>query len=248
MIQVLKRSAEILEYLEENRNAGIQEVADAVNIKFTTACNIFRTLIDLGWIAKHDRHYQIGPALIAFAEGDIRRSALALIAEQSAQALSREINEGVVISLLSHGEKFTLAKVAPDREITVNEKRVGQVSPFATADGRILLAWADVRTLDKVISRYGLPGKFWNSLTTRSALVRELSSIRSAGSCIRSAPESEICGLAVPVFRDEVRLWGALGVYLPRSRFEAARVGIFKAMKTASYKMSQLLSGHEDSQ
>ncbi|MBI4976386.1 MAG: helix-turn-helix domain-containing protein [Spirochaetes bacterium] len=242
MIQVLKRSSDILRYLEQHRNAGMQDIAKAVRIKFTTACNIVRTLVDLGWVSKQGTTYSIGPALTAFAENDAAKNMLTHIAEESARTLSRDINEGVVVSMLHHGEKYNVAKIAPDREIGVNEKYYSQVSPYTTADGRLLLAYADEHARSAIIDKHGMPGESWNGIKSKTALSAALADIRTSGISIRSTAESEICGIALPIMKRDSDIWGALGVFVPASRFDAARETIIAAMQTTARRMSELLS------
>lgn len=241
MIQVLSRAAKITDFLAAHRGADMQDIAKAAKLKFTTACNIVRALVDLGWVHKEDGRYSIGPALTAYASNEARKNILALIAEEQARVLVEEINEGVVISMLHGGEKFNLVKITPERELSVSESIYFQRPPYVTADGRILFAYADEAVRAAVIERFGMPGDLWNGIRTASALSAAVLELKQNGIAIRSSDQSEVCGVAVPIPAGD-GIWGALGVFLPAQRFTGERKDVvIDALKRTAKRISDML-------
>ena len=176
----------------------------------------------------------------------MRKNMLAHIADENARILSKEINEGVVISTLYGGEKFNLVKISPDREIAINDKFHAHVSPYAIADGRLLFAYADDATRAVVVEKYGMPGEIWNGIRSAAVLTAAAAEIKNAGVSIRMSADSEICGIAVPIPSPNGPLWGALGVFLPLHRCTGENKDkIINAMKRTAQRMSDLLKNQQ---
>ena len=243
MIQVLKRSSDIIEYLTEHSEAKISDIADGIGIKFTTACNIVKTMVSLGWLEKHDSVYRIGKRFTKVAEQEINKNIIAKIAEEKARELSDRIKEGVIISMFYKNQKYTMAKAVFEEELIVNMNTRGTARIYGASDTRVLLAYLNEVELRSFVELNGLPGAEWDSVKSYNDLVNALAEIKKAGISIRFSRNLETIGVAMPVFSENNKVWTAIGIFLPKKRFKGAhRKEVINCLGETAKQMSFSLS------
>ena len=112
-----------------------------------------------------------------------------------------------------------------------------QNSLYATATGRLLLAYLPEAELERFISTCGLPGPVWPNADSKEKLLRELQSI-----CKREMAMlftvSGLVFIAVPVKNGETSIV-ALGVSMAKSDFTEDKKKLIPAeMKKAAEEIS----------
>ncbi len=243
MIQVLQRAATVLEVLADGP-ATFTHIQERVSLHKATLSNILRSLMELRFICKQaDGRYTVGDGIVDLARARMRLATLAGLAEHWARETAQEAGELVVIATLCNGERFNLAKASPGRSVIVDSGMHQKLSPFDTATGRALVAFASESALADVIKLHGIGSKDWPEIRRRSDLDRELRKIREAGVAQYSWIDGEVHTLAVPVMGADDTAWAAIGAAVPAYRFSNQhRRIVLKTLTTASERMGKELS------
>ncbi len=204
MIQVVKRSVDLLRAVKALESAPLREIAAACDLPKTTAGNILRSLAELGLLDQAPNgDYRLGGGLRELAAPDPERAALAEAAAAAVPRLAAKLGETVVAVCLRGPRLDVLAEATGTRSIVVHPDALRDISPTTWATGRVLLAW--------------LPP----TDPRRKPAERDtsLAHIREDGIAFRRSPDGEIQSIAVPVFVDG-QVVAAVGLCLPVFRYE----------------------------
>lgn len=240
MIQVLNRALDILEFLsrEINKEHGLGEIADGLQLNHSTCANILKTLVTRGYIEKK-KGYILGRQSYYLTNNYTNEAEIIKCAEAPMKRLSEVLNESCVLSILKNNSRRTLHKETVIRALQANPK--DEISAYQTATGKLLLAYLDLAERKSFIKTNGLPGEGWKEADTEQHLIEELEKIRKAGYAVHFT-EEDIVGVAMPILRQQDCIAG-LGVYLPENRYtEAMKEKILEELsKTASSISSCIL-------
>jgi len=163
------------------------------------------------------------------------------VAQTTAANLARQTEERAVVAVLRQGVRYKIAQVESTRSVTVNPLALERRSPYDASTGRVLLAYLEESALDEVVRARGYPGPEWADITDRPTLLKTLAEIRQEGISYHTTPDHEVHSVAVPVFGPDRRVWAALGVSVPATRF----VGTHRDHVVASLHAAADAMGHE---
>jgi len=246
MIQVIGRAFNMLELISRNEWMRMTDLAKGTGLGKTTAGNILATLRDLGYLAQNDKsEYGLSDKFQALAATKISKNIVAKVAEENVRFLAADVSETVVLAVLVNGERYKLAEANPDRTITVNTAAYQGGCLFDTVTGRILLAHLNAKELRGIMKRYDFPhGRQWAGVTTQGELYAVLEKIRTDG--IHIITMGDLIAVGVPVYEADTVVWGAIGVYLPKSRFTRRhRAEIIRGLKGTAERIRHQLFRNE---
>jgi DNA-binding IclR family transcriptional regulator len=227
MIQVVKRSVDLLRAVRALESAPLRDIAAACDLPKTTAGNILRSLAELGMLDQAPNgDYRIGTGLRELAAADPERALLAETAGKVIPELAAKLGETVLAVRLRGPRLDVLAEAAGTRSIVVHPDALRDVSPTTWATGRVLLAWlpdTDLRRRPKEANR---------------DFDRELARIRQDGVSFRQSPDGEIQSVAVPVLDGE-RAIASVGLCLPVFRYEGIdRAELIAELRAAAQRIA----------
>ena len=218
-IQVLTRTADILRSLQGHPGGLSQaEIGERVDLPRSTVSRLLLALEELGYVASLGPRgpYRLGPDIIAMSVS-ARRGVLSEL-RPFLEALSREVNETVDLSLLDSDRAVFLDQVVSDHRLRA-VSAVGDSFPLhACANGKAMLAAMDKADLNHVVS---LPLERFTptTVTTVKALRAELAAVGKSGIAFdREEHSIGICavGALLPsIYGDVV----AVSIPTPTSRF-----------------------------
>ena len=181
-VQSVDRAVHILELLAEHGEAGVTEIAAALNVHKSTAFRLVASLEGRGLVDQNGERgkYRLGTGLIRLAGSSIARLDVVQEGRAVCRALAASTGETANLAVLSDGAVLYLDQAAG---LTAGQLHnwVGQRVPVhATANGRVLLA--DL-TDDQVAALVGedLPTFTPATLATAEALVTALVRVRQEG-------------------------------------------------------------------
>jgi len=210
MIQVVKRSIDLLRATRALESAPLRELAAACDLPKTTAGNILRSLAELGMLDQAPNgDYRIGAGLRELTAADPARAPLAEAAEAAVAQLAAKLGETVLAVRLRGPRLDILAEAAGNRSIVVHPDALRDISPTTWATGRVLLAWlaeADPRRRPR---------------NHDPELACELAHIRQDCIAFRRSPDGEIQSMAVPVLVADQAI-ASVGLCMPVFRYETA--------------------------
>jgi len=227
-IRTADRTADILLcFLEMGAELRVTDIVSHVKLDKGTTSRLLSTLAARGLVAKDSltRRYRLGPAIFALGNAAQRHNNLAQLALPALTYLRDVSGESSSIDVLIGDSRVCVAQVESRQDLR-RVIEVGRPFPaYAGAAGKILLAHLPDDALDGVLRGIRLTRLTPDTITDRSALLKELKKVRRNGHAIgRGERIPGGTGVAVPVrgLRDEVA--AALAFSMPSSRYEPARM------------------------
>ena len=136
----------------------LSELARDLDLNKATAHALLATLVDVGYLVRHDddKTYALGPALIALGNAALQSYPAATLAQDPMDRLSQELDLSVVASAAIGGEIVILASAGTHRPLGINVQP-GLRLPLVPPLGTVFVAWSGHREIDAWLNRLG-PG------------------------------------------------------------------------------------------
>ncbi|PSR24675.1 MAG: IclR family transcriptional regulator [Sulfobacillus thermosulfidooxidans] len=234
-IAVLSKMAEILDVLTEDSSITLQALSQQLNLPRPTIYRIVQTLIDLGILTPSN---QPGRRLIHWASSSRNTHALENASQESLQRLVSKFRDTASIYTRVGSARVCIARVEGVESLR-HTIQVGTPLPLHVGSaGRILLAWLDDETRDRLIheSVTFFPGQSPPSFSGWQE-IREKQWAISLGE-----RESALGSISVPIFTGTNQVLAALSISGPKERFVTDRQdAIISALQQEAHKITQLL-------
>ena len=149
-IRVLERSLAILAFMaEERRLIGVTEIAEATELSKSTVHRILSTFREKNVVLRDEGgRYQVGPAVLLWADAYRRSSGLAEIARPYMRRLWEETHETVHLFIYENGKAFYLDKLDSPHPVGMRSRIGAPLSLYSTSGGRSILAALSVPELE----------------------------------------------------------------------------------------------------
>ena len=219
MIQVLHRAFNILEILalEPNKEFGLSEIADKLQLNHGTCANILRTMVNRGYIEQTGvkKGYKLGYMVYRLINSNSYNAEIVNAAQIPLENLRNEINENVILSIISNDKRVLLKSLVSSHEI--QSRATKEKSVYSATTGRLILAFYSPKDLNDFIKRVGLPSKEdWPEVKTQNDLYKLLEEIREKKMAF-THNKNHVIGFATPIFKNN-KVVASIGVYLPSFR------------------------------
>ena len=121
----------------------LSELARDLDLNKATAHALLATLVDVGYLVRHDddKSYALGPALIALGNAALASSPAATLAQEPMDRLAQELDLSVVASAAIGGEIVILASAGTPRPLGINVQP-GLRMPLVPPLGTVFVAWS----------------------------------------------------------------------------------------------------------
>ncbi|MDS0300760.1 IclR family transcriptional regulator [Halogeometricum sp. S1BR25-6] len=202
----------IIEAVRTNGDAGISELARDVGVSKSGVYKHVQTLSRLGYLVRQGDRYHLSLRFLTLATRarerlpyDVAEPVVARLAETTGHAAHFSVREN---------DRVVYVCRADPSESAPAERTEGEIAPLhATSDGKAILANLDKETRGGILDRTGLPACTDKTITDRSALDRELQSIRDRRASFDREEYVRGCqSVASPVLRDDGTPVGAVSV------------------------------------
>jgi len=243
-IQVIERMISLLDALAESADsASLKQLATATGLHPSTAHRILAAMTQARFVERQDAGtYRLGIRLLELGAIVKSRIDLREVALPFMQELHERIGEAINLATRHDDEIVYLERTSSGRALVRVVYLVGARAPLhLTSLGKLFLAADSPQQVRDYARRTGLPGKTPHSLTTLSALEKELDKVRRHGVAFDNE-EAEI-GLkcvAAPIRNDEGSVVAALSVSAPADRHDPDWVS---ALRRTADAVSQAI-GH----
>ncbi|GAA0283458.1 IclR family transcriptional regulator [Halobacterium noricense] len=214
----------IVEYISQNSEAGVTEIANEIGVSKSTVHNHLKTLEQREYIRKDKSgHYVLGYQFLTLGGRARERSNLHPVAKPEINWLVEETSESACVATEEYGRIIYLYQARGEQAITTDSQTGTRVYPHCTALGKSILAHCSGERVDGIIDRHGLPKSTENTITSRETLRTELETIRERGYAFDD--EERIEGLrciAAPIMHND-QVCGAISVSGPAKRLQGNR-------------------------
>jgi DNA-binding IclR family transcriptional regulator len=240
-VQSVDRALELLEVLAQKGEAGVTELALAIDVHKSTASRLIQALDKRGLVQQIGERgrYRLGLGILKLAGAASAKNDAISLAKPIAQELATKVGETVNLAVLTGNEVLYVDQVAGPSALSMRAWVGQRVPAHCTATGKILTAW-----LTEKDRRIALPKnltKFTeNTITSFQDLESELQKVRKNGFAVAlEEMESGLIAIAAPVRNSQNEVIAALVVSGPAFRITKNRIQeISKAVITAADKIS----------
>ena len=198
----------------------MSDIARAVQLPISTAYRYISALKNAGLVEEADSGgtYHLGATIIKLARS-VPRKRLQDIALPLMQKLSVETGEAICLSTLHDYQGVCVERVEAQHTLRVSHD-LGTIFPLhAGASGKILLAYLDRATQEKIIEDIGLRRFSSTTITDCKQLLAELAQIRKQGYALS---DGEVIpgtfGIGAPVMSCTNAVIAALSLSAPTHR------------------------------
>ncbi len=204
--------------------ATVTSLAETCGLNRATAWRILMTLERAGMVNgdRETGQYAIGLGLVELARS-AGVDALAASAHAALERLSLQTGETAALAAVRGGGLTYVDEVAPSAIVSAGGWR-GRVVPLhATSTGKVLLAYSDPDTVDRMT---GPRLRRWTAttITDRTALLEDLEETRRRGYAVcRGEYEESAYGVSAPVLDAARRPVAVVSVWGPQDRINETR-------------------------
>ena len=224
---------------------SLAELNVALDTPKSSLLNLLRPLVAEGYLLHGSGKYRLGPSIFRLCAGVLAAWNFPRLIRPFMEELSRRTEETVLLGVLTReAEVLTYVEIIDSPHPVRYQIPVGTTRPlYATATGRVLLAYADKKWQDDYLA--SVTFKMKTSMpVTRTILKRELEKIRAEGvSCALGIYLKGVAGVSAPVFDADGRCVAALTIAGPTERFRRDLKSLKAIVKEIAGKASGSTAG-----
>ncbi|MBF0244632.1 MAG: helix-turn-helix domain-containing protein [Planctomycetes bacterium] len=213
---------DILERVGNSREGlRLQDIADELGFKKTTAHNLVRTLHSKGWLDKNRLGgYVLGRSLIRLAESKAALSLIDSVVPRLQQLAGAFVEATCIYSEYSGIELLLRLRISPEQPMLI-QRPIGQsFTPYANASGLAGLAFSSEEMAARIMERYPFFEYGQHLWKSRQKLRDYLKEVCVQGYALCPFERERVGRIAVPVCSEPSTITGILGISM-----EAAFLG-----------------------
>ncbi|MCX7738707.1 MAG: IclR family transcriptional regulator [Hydrogenothermaceae bacterium] len=202
IVQNVDLAFDILFYVAKKNSMKLRDIEERFNISPQTLEKILEILIIRGYLDynKRRRIYTLGIKNFELGQSYLLHGEIRKQARPYLQKLANEFGENVYLATKSNFEIVYIDAFEVQRKVVV-KSRVGRLLPmYASASGKIHLAYMDKEDLEEFFKEVKLEKFTENTITDREKLLKELRQTREKGYAVDNEEwEKEVRCISVPV-------------------------------------------------
>ena len=233
---------DILEHLGGARGAvSVSDVARSTGLNVSTAFRQLQTLVTRGYVEQDPGHrgYVMGPRFYQIASAYLKGQDLAALARPHLEALRDAVGETAYLVILRQNEIVQLGKADGQHVVSASIRTAQREPAYCTATGKVLLSGLSDDALSRYLESVDMRAYTPNTITDRTRLEREISSVRRQGFGLDVEEFAEdLCCISVPV-RDPNGggIVAAMSIAMPKLRFKRSLVPAWRTHLEAKAAM-----------
>jgi IclR family transcriptional regulator, KDG regulon repressor len=251
MLNSVTNALRVNEFIVERGEAGISEIARALDLTVGTTYRLVATLAEAGYVEQNltNRRYRPGPKIAELARQLRGTGDFLHLAHGRLVQLKTETNETVNLGVLREGSVVYIDRAVTDQPLAVAVQIGSRVPAYCTSLGRAMLAYSDDETVNAYLKQ--LP-KFAKGQPQKPPATGELRTIlesaRSAGYAEDNGEFApDIACFAAPILDSMGKAAAAVSVSGPRVRITERRKELVPSVLTTAGELSELLQSLGDS-
>jgi DNA-binding IclR family transcriptional regulator len=207
------------------RGMKLPEVAAAMELSRPTAYQRLLTLVEAGWVEQdHEMRYRLSMHSCRLAAAALEQADLGARIQPILEMLVSRVKETASLAVLDRGVPCIVSRVESKSVLRAEQKIGTTMSLEGSASGRILTAFADEATLER-LKQSGEP----------LAAADLLDEAREKGYAVSSGyTHTGVVAIAAPIFDIHKKCLSTVSLVMPETRFEleAFREPLLDAART----------------
>ncbi len=240
----------MLEALAQGGRAGlsVSELSRRAAMSKSNSFSILQTLIARGYVADEGdgmtRRYRLTLALAQLADGALSKDSITTIGQKILEALTARTGLTSRLAVLDDGYVVALLRVDGPGPVKLSTYLGRRELPHCSGVGKAILATMSTKEVDAIVRRIGLPRRTPHTITTVTALRRQLAIVRQQGYSFDDEEDHEgVFCVGGAFFDRDNALSGAIsvsGLKSGRSDADLHRIGAI--VRTHANRMSKELA------
>ncbi len=224
MLKTVDRALQLLLLFDDtDQDYRVGELAEMLGVDKSIASRLSATLAERGFLERDPESgaFRLGPELGRLGLLAVSSSHnLVALAQRSMERLAAETGETAYLAVLEDGKAVNIAQVEGRHVVGVGDWVGWSTEPHCTANGKVLLAFADGKIDDLTLEAFTE-----RTITSADDLRSELEVVRRDGWAASVGEfEDGLHGVAVPIFDASEFCRAALSVTGPSYRMPPARL------------------------
>lgn len=207
---------------------GVSELGRQLGMTRSNAHRLLKTLCALGYVRHHLSLGQYEATLRLFELGSavVSRRDIRTVSQPLMQALNRQVDENVILSVRDGYEIVVLDRVEGTRTLRTYTPLGSRNPMHCTSAGKLLLAYASEDIVEAVVQRLEKFTAY--TIATAPKLQAELARIRAQGYATAQAEwREDVGGVCAPIRQSNGAVVAALGVSGPIGRFKPTQIKVY---------------------
>jgi IclR family pca regulon transcriptional regulator len=212
-VQGVHRAFAVIKAFSDTPALTIAQVAARAGLTRAVARRYLMTLEQLGYVMREGTRFSLTPRLLELSYAYLDTLTVADVARPYVEGVVRTLNVSSSLAVLDGFECVYLVRIPAKRIITSSLKVGSRVPAYATALGKVLLAYLSDEELDRYFQTVPLQRLTPRTLCNEEKLRRDLRKTRDQGWAF--ADEELVAGrrtIAAPVFDRQDRVTAAINV------------------------------------
>lgn len=225
-VQSLERGLAVIKAF----NAGapeltLSDVAKATGLTRAAARRFLLTLADLGYVRTDGKYFSLTARVLELGYAFLSSLSLPEVAQPHLERLSAQVHESSSVSVLEDTDIVYVARVAVSRIMALSINVGTRFPAHATSMGHVLLAGLDEQRLQRYLSAARFEQLTPRTITSPSALRRELDTVREQGwALVDQELEEGLRSVAAPIRDRDGKVVAAINLSTHASRTSAESV------------------------
>lgn len=195
---------------------SLNELSQRVKRPVPTVHRLLRTLGLRGWVENVDGRYRLTLRLFEIGMSVVEKIDVVAEARPECEALSREFDETVNMSVRSGTSAVYIIKIDSPRSLRLIAQLGVHVPLYCTAMGKVMLAYTEPSERARLLDQMKLEPRARNTITDRAALDKELQAIARRGWSVDNEEfDYGVVCVGAPVFDRSAGLAGAISLTGP---------------------------------
>jgi len=226
-ISIIQQAVDVLDcFTGEDSNLSLADLNTMLEFPKSTIHRIVISLLDAGvlYYDQKTQQYSLGTKVLRWGGSLLNRLKIQDIVRSYLESFRNQTGETATLTVLVGLKRMYLAQVESNSEIRMSVE-LGKLLPLhAGANGKVILAFAEQRLFDQVISEQSLPSLTDTTITDKNQFREELQRIREDGFAVSLGERVyDSVSVAAPLFSISGELVGSIGLSGPVHRFTAEK-------------------------
>src|ERR1700722_4451557 len=213
-VQSLDRGLSVIRAFDaDHPKLTLSEVAASTGLSRAAARRFLRTLVQLGYMRSDGSRFALRPKILELGYAYLSSLTLPEVAMPHLEQLVEQVHESSSVSELDGDDVVYIARVPTKRIMTVTISVGTRFPAYATSMGRVMLAAQSDERLEEYLPSPSLRGLTGHTITSATALRRELRKIQAQGwALVDQELEEGLRSIAAPIRDADAQVTAAVNV------------------------------------
>ncbi len=243
-VRSFARGLAVLEAMGKSGPHSVATVAANSGLPRTVVRRILLTLTELGYaVLGADKSFHLTPKVLNLGMTYLTSLPFWGHAQRVLEQLCVQTQESCALAVFDGKDTVFVLRIPSSKIMSLRLGMGSRIPAYATAPGRVLLAYSDNEVLNRYLEQHELTPLTSTTLANRTDLESSLVRIRNDGfAWVEGEFDPHVAGLAVPIYDEKNQVAAAISSNFLRSEYAQARAieELLPSLRSASAQLAGL--------